>query len=376
MTKHKRPWYRRLQRKPHTEAAILLTAAAVGTSVVGGTAALPDTAIGDPIRDTNAPTMLPIMPGSVFPEPKVYVASEADRQDPVLPPAARWYKTVYEAVVLPFKTVRRPDSSLLRGEKKVARKGKDGLVVKEYRHWYHGSTPTGKVELVDKERTAPIPKVVRVGNRWSKRVVEKHRLPYTTRTVYNADVPSGTSKVRREGRDGYERVAYILTYAGDRLLARDRIEVVERVAPVERIVVVGTKRVGVDIRLYRPVPGHITSAYGMRWHPVLGGYRFHTGIDLNGYKGEPIRAAEAGRVTFTGYENGWGNRIWIDHGNWNDRLLRTNYNHLSGYAVSPGQYVQRGQIIGYVGSTGYSTGPHLHFEVWRGNSHVNPINYL
>lgn len=118
----------------------------------------------------------------------------------------------------------------------------------------------------------------------------------------------------------------------------------------------------------RPVPGWETSGYGMRRHPILGYTRMHRGIDFHAPYGSPIYAAADGVVTFVGRHGGHGNFVKLDNGGG----LGTGYAHMSGFAVSPGQHVHRGQVIGYVGSSGLATGPHLHFEVYKNGETVNP----
>ena len=125
-------------------------------------------------------------------------------------------------------------------------------------------------------------------------------------------------------------------------------------------------------KLVWPVAGRLTSGFGNRMHPILGYVRFHSGIDLAASNGTPIYAADGGQVLQTGYSGGYGNSILIYHGGG----FATFYAHLSGYAVSNGQMVTRGQLIGYVGSTGWSTGPHLHFEVRINGAAQNPLGYL
>jgi murein DD-endopeptidase MepM/ murein hydrolase activator NlpD len=122
----------------------------------------------------------------------------------------------------------------------------------------------------------------------------------------------------------------------------------------------------------RPVPGAIGSGYGMRYHPILGYQRMHTGADMHASSGTPIRACRAGRVLIAGSQGGYGNAVVIDHGGW----MATLYAHQSSIAVSEGQQVNAGDIIGYVGSTGMSTGPHLHFEVRLSGNPVDPAPYL
>ncbi|WP_347340727.1 M23 family metallopeptidase [Sphingomonas sp. CROZ-RG-20F-R02-07] len=117
-----------------------------------------------------------------------------------------------------------------------------------------------------------------------------------------------------------------------------------------------------------PVAGHVTSGFGMRFHPILGFTRMHKGIDIGAPWGTPIYAVVDGQVQFAGRTAGYGNFIKLAHGGG----LATGYGHLSRIAVAPGSRVVRGQVIGYVGSTGMSTGPHLHWEVWRGGVAINP----
>lgn len=125
-------------------------------------------------------------------------------------------------------------------------------------------------------------------------------------------------------------------------------------------------------RLMRPVNGPVTSPFGWRTHPILGTPRLHSGIDYGAPSGTPIWAAESGRVVSSGALGGYGLTIIIDHGGGRATL----YAHQSSLAVGAGQSVARGQVIGYVGSTGVSTGPHLHFEVRINGTPVNPVGHL
>lgn len=121
-----------------------------------------------------------------------------------------------------------------------------------------------------------------------------------------------------------------------------------------------------------PVDGTVTSGFGWRIHPILGRRIFHTGIDIAAASGTPIWAADSGTVVYATWVSGYGNTVALDHGDG----LSTLYAHQSSVAVSYGQRVKKGQVIGYVGSTGYSTGPHLHFEVRVNGSPVDPMGYL
>lgn len=121
--------------------------------------------------------------------------------------------------------------------------------------------------------------------------------------------------------------------------------------------------------LMMPVAGRITSNFGPRFHPILGYTRMHSGVDIGASWGTPIRASAAGVVSFAGRHGGHGNYVRLDHGGG----LGTGYGHMSSIAVWNGTRVSAGQVIGYVGSTGISTGPHLHYEMYDSGRTVNPL---
>ncbi len=108
-----------------------------------------------------------------------------------------------------------------------------------------------------------------------------------------------------------------------------------------------------------PVSGRVTSGFGQRFHPILGYERFHAGVDLAATFGSPIAAAADGRVVSAGWHGGYGRLVAVMHGGG----IETLYGHMSRIAAQPGELVRQGQVIGYVGSSGLSTGPHLHYEV-------------
>ncbi len=116
----------------------------------------------------------------------------------------------------------------------------------------------------------------------------------------------------------------------------------------------------------------LTSSYGSRIHPVLGSRRNHNGVDLAQPTGTPVYATADGFVSRADYWGSYGNYIQIEHGG----EMETRYAHLSGYAVAAGEQVRKGQLIGYVGSTGRSTGPHLHYEVRIAGDAVDPRPYM
>ncbi|MFM9827558.1 MAG: M23 family metallopeptidase [Sphingomonas sp.] len=119
-----------------------------------------------------------------------------------------------------------------------------------------------------------------------------------------------------------------------------------------------------------PVQGHLTSGFGFRRHPILGFVRMHKGLDIGAPYGTPIRAAMDGVVSFAGRNAGYGNFVKLTHGSG----LATGYGHMSRILVRPGTRVSQGQIIGAVGSTGLSTGAHLHYELWRNGAAINPAS--
>lgn len=129
-------------------------------------------------------------------------------------------------------------------------------------------------------------------------------------------------------------------------------------------------------KLLRPVPGRLTSPYGYRIHPIYGYKRMHTGQDFAGACGTPIKAAESGTIVKATRAGGYGKQVVMNHGMVGGKPLASSYSHLSRYAVRSGQKVSRGQVIGYVGTTGASTGCHLHFEVFVKGSRTNPAKYL
>jgi murein DD-endopeptidase MepM/ murein hydrolase activator NlpD len=133
-----------------------------------------------------------------------------------------------------------------------------------------------------------------------------------------------------------------------------------------QVVVIGSGQVSF------PVQAEITSEFGYRMHPILGYEKFHSGLDFGADYGEVIRAAAPGYVIFAGWYGGYGNTVIIDHGN----DVTTLYGHSDGLYVQEGQQVQRGEPIALVGSTGLSTGPHLHFELRSDGEPVDPLPYM
>ena len=121
-----------------------------------------------------------------------------------------------------------------------------------------------------------------------------------------------------------------------------------------------------------PVEGHVTGSFGERIDPFNGEGAFHSGVDIASSYGQPVVAPADGIVVFADFMGGYGRAILLDHGHG----ITTRYGHLSNFAVTAGQHIQRGDTIGYVGLSGRSTGPHLHYEVRINDTPVNPHKYL
>ncbi|MFL6846222.1 MAG: peptidoglycan DD-metalloendopeptidase family protein [Allosphingosinicella sp.] len=122
--------------------------------------------------------------------------------------------------------------------------------------------------------------------------------------------------------------------------------------------------------LQRPVPGTVSSNFGLRMHPILGYTRMHKGIDFRAGYGTPILAATDGKVAAAGRAGGYGNQVRLAHAGG----LMTTYSHMSRIVAQPGEHVRQGQVIGYVGATGLATGPHLHYELWKDGVAIDPAS--
>lgn len=155
--------------------------------------------------------------------------------------------------------------------------------------------------------------------------------------------------------------------AGAVVLRRARVGV-----PIQAPPAAGIQSAGRRLRLQWPSRGTITSPFGWRTHPIFGTREFHTGIDIAGQSGTPVSAAIPGTVRFVGWKAGYGQQVILYHGGG----LETAYSHLSAASVQLGAHVAQGQEIGRVGNTGWSTGPHLLFEVFENGMPHDPTGYL
>ena len=162
-----------------------------------------------------------------------------------------------------------------------------------------------------------------------------------------------------------------LVYAGMDRIARADVELMKW-TDGKHVIWVNADGVGGDgsQAMGMPVHGHLTSGFGERFHPILGYERFHAGVDLGAAAGTPIVAAADGKVVSAGWAGGYGRLVAVLHAGG----IETKYGHMSRIAAYPGEQVRRGDVIGYVGSSGLSTGPHLHFEVTKNGRPVNPMS--
>jgi murein DD-endopeptidase MepM/ murein hydrolase activator NlpD len=213
-----------------------------------------------------------------------------------------------------------------------------------------------------------------------------------SRSLLAAGVPE------RQGREYIALLARAIDLAGG-LTVDDRFDLVIERTPdgkLARLLYAGLDRIGrADVELLKwtdgknviwvnadgvggessqgmrlPVSGRVTSGFGQRFHPILGYERFHAGVDLAATFGSPIAAAADGRVVSAGWHGGYGRLVAVMHVGG----IETLYGHMSRIAAQPGEMVRQGQVIGYVGSSGLSTGPHLHYEVLKNGRPVNPLS--
>lgn len=200
-------------------------------------------------------------------------------------------------------------------------------------------------------------------------------IPFAIQYQKNNNMFTHEKQIIRPGTEGEKEVVYHITLRNG---YQDTLEAINETVlkePTNAIVRVGTRTTvarGGRVNFGVVQGKRISSGYGWRIHPITGQRRFHDGLDIAANHGNPVYAYTDGRVVEAGWNGGYGNCVLIDHGNG----LKTRYAHLSRIDVRVGQKVKVGQRIGAVGSTGNSTGPHLHFEVIKNGKTQNPLNYL
>ncbi|MEW9122005.1 MAG: peptidoglycan DD-metalloendopeptidase family protein [Thermotaleaceae bacterium] len=202
-----------------------------------------------------------------------------------------------------------------------------------------------------------------------KEVNQLEEIPYANVVEEDAAMPKGDSKVKQQGQNGSKSVTYMISQQNGTTITKTVTteQVVQE--PVNHIVIKGTKVIpsrGSGSLAWPAVGGYISSQMGYRWG------RMHKGIDIARPSNRSILAADNGVVVSAGYDGGYGNKIVIDHQNG----IRTLYAHLASINVSVGQTVSKGSTIGVMGSTGDSTGVHLHFEVFKNGVNQNPLSYV
>lgn len=194
-------------------------------------------------------------------------------------------------------------------------------------------------------------------------------IPYKTEIVKDDSLPKGETRIKQEGQEGTKLRHYVVFKEnGKQVKVETKSDEVVK-EPTSKIVIKGTKVIpsrGTGSLAWPAVGGYVSSKMGTRWG------KMHKGIDIARPSNKTIKAADNGKVVSAGFSGGYGNKVVIDHNNG----MRTVYAHLSSISVSVGQTVSRGQKIGVMGSTGNSTGVHLHFEVYVNGSLRNPLDYF
>ncbi|OAT80844.1 M23 family metallopeptidase [Desulfotomaculum copahuensis] len=245
---------------------------------------------------------------------------------------------------------------------------KTGVQVAALQSLNPGLTPEN-LQIGEKIRLSrPVPMINVVATR---ELAVRREIPFAVEKRKDGNLYSGQVKVLQPGQPGLAEVDYRITYRNGMETGRQEVSRTVLREPRDQVVAVGSwtllaSRSGTGGRLSWPVAGAIDSPFGSRRGS------FHPGIDIAAGYGTPVSAAAPGRVVRAGWYGGYGNCVDIDHGNG----VITRYGHLSSISVREGQQVAGGQLIGHVGSTGYSTGPHLHFEVRINDQPENPVPFL
>jgi murein DD-endopeptidase MepM/ murein hydrolase activator NlpD len=200
-------------------------------------------------------------------------------------------------------------------------------------------------------------------------------IAFETEYVKDSTIADSQRKTISEGVNGKQEVTYEIVLLNGNILEQNisNKNIIEPSVP--RKVSIGTMKLAVSrsgSNFGVVSGGRLTSIFGTRIHPITGAKIFHEGIDIGASQGSSVNAYANGTVSFAGWKGGFGNFVEISHGNG----LVTRYGHLSAIYVRAGQQVKTGQRIGAVGSTGSSTGPHLHFEVLTNGVNKIPLNYL
>lgn len=205
----------------------------------------------------------------------------------------------------------------------------------------------------------------------TERQTNKEAIKFATKVEYDKKMSSWESKVKQKGIPGEKEIVVRIVRQNGQEIERQVLSQKVLKEPTAQVVVRGTNTTVAARGTGRfvwplPVAGQLTSVFGYR------GREFHPAIDLATKTGTPVQAADSGTVVKAGWDGGYGYLVIVDHGNG----VTTRYAHLSKIAVRPGQKVDKGNVIGYSGNSGRSTGPHLHFEIRQNGMPVNPLNFF
>ncbi|QPC47906.1 peptidoglycan DD-metalloendopeptidase family protein [Mangrovibacillus cuniculi] len=202
-----------------------------------------------------------------------------------------------------------------------------------------------------------------------KEVFTTETIAFEKQVVENDQLPKGETRVKQEGKDGKSELTYRVTSTNGKQVSKDVITEKVVSEPVKYIVEKGTKVIpsrGTGEFVWPAVGGYVSSKMGMRWG------RMHKGIDIARPSERTIKSVDNGKVVYAGYDGGYGNKVVVDHNNG----YRTTYAHLESISVSVGQTVEAGGKLGVMGSTGHSTGVHLHLEVEKNGKLIDPLSKL
>lgn len=202
-----------------------------------------------------------------------------------------------------------------------------------------------------------------------KEVYKEEAVGFETEVVENSSLPKGETRVKQQGKNGKSGITYKIVEQNGKEIKKEVLDEKVISKPVKKIIEKGTKVIpsrGTGSFTWPTNGGYISSVQGQRWG------KLHKGIDIARPSNYTIKAADHGIVVFAGWHGGYGNKIIIDHQNG----YRTVYAHLRSISVSKGQKVEKGSKIGIMGSTGDSTGTHLHFEIYKNGALKNPLSYF
>ncbi|CAM3625201.1 M23 family metallopeptidase [Aeromicrobium ponti] len=202
-----------------------------------------------------------------------------------------------------------------------------------------------------------------------KEVFKKEKISFEKEVIEDSSLPKGDTKVKQEGKNGIRAATYLISEENGQTIKKEVSEEKVLEEPVKHIVIKGTKVIpsrGEGSFAYPAVGGYISSKVGYRWG------KMHKGIDIARPSNRTIKAADNGVIVSAGWDGGYGNKIVIDHKNG----FRTVYAHLDSISVSAGQTVSKGSKIGVMGTTGDSTGVHLHFELYKNGKMQDPLKYI